>query len=66
LALPDKAVISQLRVVHNIVCSRGGDKHSLPNDPLLVIAADILTGVIEALERVPPMRRQPGSTYDHG
>jgi hypothetical protein len=52
LALGDLPILARLEFARNMIFGRGGDKHSTP-DPVLVVATDVLSGVIEVLKKHP-------------
>ena len=52
-ALDDLPILARLEFAKNLVFDRGGDKDNLPQDPILVIATDVLTSVIDVLKKHP-------------
>jgi len=61
-ALDDLPIISRLEFAKNLVFDNGGDRHRLPQDPVLIVVNDTLADVIEVLKKHPPAAqlRTPG------
>jgi hypothetical protein len=50
-ALESFPITSRLKFVQRLLCLHYGDKQSRPMDPLNVIAAELISGVIKDLEK---------------
>jgi hypothetical protein len=60
-ALDDLPVLARLRFVKSLVCEHGGSDTSLPRNPVMVLSADVLSGIIDELERGPIGLRPVGA-----
>jgi hypothetical protein len=58
-AFDDLPVVARLRFVKNLIFDHGGDKISVPKDSKLVLSVEILTSVIDDLEKGPVGSRLP-------
>jgi hypothetical protein len=52
-AMDSLPVVARLEFVKNLIFDRGGSKDSAPQDPGLVIASEVLRGVIGVLRKHP-------------
>ena len=52
-ALNDLPIISRLEFAKNMIFDRGGDRHSIPQDPVLIVVNDVLADVIKVLDKHP-------------
>ena len=52
-ALNDLPLLSRLEFAKNLILERGGNRHSWPQDAVLVVANDVLADVIQILKRHP-------------
>jgi hypothetical protein len=52
-ALNDLPILSRLEFAKNLLMGNGGDRHSLPQVPGLVIAHEVITEVIAVLKKHP-------------
>jgi hypothetical protein len=52
-ALDDLPVLERLKFVKNLIFDHGGAKESVPQDPVLVVATEVLSEVIVELEKGP-------------
>lgn len=52
-ALRDLPILSRLEFAKNMILERGGDRHSWPQDPVLIVVNDVLAEAIEALKKNP-------------
>jgi hypothetical protein len=50
-ALNDLPILARLEFAKNLLMGNGGDRHSLPQLPGLVIAHEVVTDVIRVLEK---------------
>lgn len=59
-AMDDLTIAARLRFVFNLLSDNGGDRATLPQNPVLVVAAEVLrdvTKVIESRPRIASLRR---------
>ncbi len=52
-AFENVPIMARLEFAKNLVCGNNGDKHSIPVNPALVVAAELMESVIEALRKNP-------------
>jgi hypothetical protein len=52
-ALNDLPIISRLEFAKNLVFDKGGDRHNVPQDPVLIVINSVLEDVIRVLEKHP-------------
>ena len=50
-AMDDLPILARVEFVKNIIFDRGGSRDSYPHDETLVIATDVLDGVVEILRK---------------
>jgi hypothetical protein len=46
-------ILARLEFVRDLLLNNGGEKRSFPQDPRWVVAAEVVRGVIEILEKRP-------------
>lgn len=56
-AFEDVPIVYRLQFVKMIVLGRGGEMASVPNDPALIVAAQMLDRIIDMMERHPAMAK---------
>jgi len=49
----DLPILARVQFVQNLLLFNGGDKDSSPHDPAMILATEVLTGVIAVLESRP-------------
>lgn len=52
-AMDDLPILERLQFAKNLIFDKGGDGASVPQDPTLVVATEVITGVIQVLKAHP-------------
>jgi len=52
-ALNDLPILARLEFVKNVIFGSGGNKDGLPQNPVLILAHDVLSDIIEVLKKHP-------------
>jgi hypothetical protein len=60
----DLPILARVQFVKNLLLFNRGDKESNPQDPAMILATEVLTGVIEVLESRPRVAKLRGPALD--
>jgi hypothetical protein len=52
-ATDDLPILSRVEFAKNLIFDHGGDRNNLPQDPILITAVEVLSGVIQVLRANP-------------